>query len=68
MSNEIQPTQRRRKRIDPRAVLGILAGLYTVSPVDAIPDVIPVLGQADDATVILFAVVIILFLSVMGGE
>lgn len=67
MSNEIQRPQRRR-RIDPRTILGILAGLYTVSPVDALPDFIPVLGQADDVTVIVFAIAIILFLSVMGGE
>jgi len=36
--------------------VGILALIYLLSPVDAIPDVIPVAGFADDATVIAAAV------------
>ena len=52
--NEI--TTQKRRRIDPKMVVGILAGLYTVSPVDLIPDLIPVLGAADDGMVILLAV------------
>ena len=38
----------------PRAVRWWLAGLivYLISPIDLVPDVIPVLGQADDAIVV----------------
>lgn len=68
MSNEIQPTKHSRKRIDPRVIMGALTALYAASPVDAIPDAIPVLGQADDASVILFCILIILFLTLQGGN
>lgn len=34
--------------------LGLLAALYVLSPVDAIPDVIPVVGWSDDSAVILW--------------
>jgi len=42
----------------PLWVKGILAGalVYFISPVDAIPDVIPVLGFTDDATVLTGAI------------
>lgn len=34
----------------------IIAGaLYTISPIDLIPDIVPVLGQSDDIVVILIA-------------
>lgn len=38
----------------------VIGALYTLSPIDAIPDFIPVAGQADDAGVI------IAMLAVMG--
>lgn len=70
MSNNLQPMRPRRRGIDARALLGILASLYTVSPIDAIPDVIPVAGQADDAIVIALAVIAILAMTLFsqGGE
>ncbi|WP_372746468.1 DUF1232 domain-containing protein [Lutibacter sp.] len=47
---------------DPNAAWGskaiaIGALLYTISPIDAIPDIIPIIGLSDDAAVILAAVV-----------
>jgi uncharacterized membrane protein YkvA (DUF1232 family) len=34
----------------------LLAALYVLSPIDAIPDVIPVLGWTDDSAVVLWFV------------
>lgn len=38
-------------RVGMFAVL-LLSGIYTLSPIDAIPDIIPAAGQADDAAVL----------------
>lgn len=35
-----------------RKLLGLAAGLYVLSPIDAIPDVVPLLGWLDDIGVI----------------
>lgn len=37
-------------------LLALLLGLYVISPVDLIPDAIPVLGWLDDATLLGFGV------------
>lgn len=63
--NEIQ---RRKRRINPKMIVATLAGLYTVSPVDAIPDFIPVAGQLDDGMVILLAVLAVCAMMLMGGS
>lgn len=38
-----------------KLVLG-MAGAYVVSPIDIIPDVIPVVGWADDVLILMFAI------------
>lgn len=37
-------------------ILSILAVIYLVSPLDILPDILPVIGQLDDIVVILMAV------------
>ncbi|MFZ4663571.1 MAG: YkvA family protein [Caldilineaceae bacterium] len=66
MSNQIQPTNNPRRGIDPRVIAAIIAGLYTVSPIDVVPDIIPVLGQMDDAGVIALAVIAMLVMTLAG--
>lgn len=44
-----------------KAVIWVVVG-YLVSPLDLIPDVIPVLGQLDDVAVIIGAVALLLWL------
>jgi uncharacterized membrane protein YkvA (DUF1232 family) len=47
----------RDPRVPRRAKITLgLAAAYTVSPIDLIPEVIPVLGWADDVLVIMFAI------------
>lgn len=68
MSNHIQSTNNNGRRgLDPRAIVAVLAGLYGLSPIDTMPDFIPVLGQLDDAGVILLAVVVMLLMSMAGA-
>lgn len=57
-----------RRRMNPQTIVGLLAGMYGLSPVDAVPDVVPVLGQADDVIVVVLALVLILVMTVMEGN
>ncbi len=58
-TNVIQPTAKRRS-ISPfwLWLILILAFLYLISPIDFIPDVLPVLGWIDDVVVALSAILI----------
>ena len=50
-------------------IIGLLAGLYGINPIDVLPDFIPVVGQMDDVGIILLAVVAMLVLSMgRGGD
>jgi uncharacterized membrane protein YkvA (DUF1232 family) len=67
MSNQIQPNNNNQRRgIDPRMIAAIIAGLYTISPIDAMPDFVPILGQMDDAGVIALAVIAMLVMTLAG--
>lgn len=47
----------RDPRVPRRAKLSLaLAGAYILSPIDVIPEMIPVLGMADDLIILMFAV------------
>lgn len=47
-----------------QTIIGILAGLYGASPIDAMPDFVPVIGYGDDAIVIVIAVLLIIAVTV----
>lgn len=47
-------------------ILAVLAAIYVVSPVDFIPDLIPILGQVDDAGAVLSAITSLLNKTVLG--
>ncbi len=49
-----------------RVLLSLLGGAYVLSPIDIIPDIIPVLGLADDAAV--FLLLIYLWISWMRDD
>ncbi|MCB1143603.1 MAG: DUF1232 domain-containing protein [Leptospiraceae bacterium] len=53
MEKEIVTKQKGNKKWITAIVLFILALIYGVSPIDLIPDVIPVLGWSDDVTLLL---------------
>ncbi len=42
------------------AIVAILTAIYGISPIDAVPDLVPLLGQLDDVGVILFAIALII--------
>lgn len=46
----------------------LIAGIYTVSPIDGIPDIVPVAGQADDIVVIAAAILYIIYISRKNKE
>lgn len=58
----------KRSGANPQMIVGILAALYGLSPIDAIPDFIPIAGQMDDAFVIIMALLLILVMSLSGGS
>lgn len=45
-----------------------IAGTYAISPVDCVPDVIPVAGQADDIIVIIIAILYIIYVARKNKE
>ena len=47
--------------------LPILTALYVISPIDLVPDVLPVFGQLDDLTIILVAIEMFLRLCPAGA-
>lgn len=56
-----QPTRRGGANL--QTIIGLLAGAYGVSPIDVVPDFIPVVGAADDIAVILLALVAMLLIT-----
>lgn len=57
-----------KRHVDPRMIVAVLAGLYGLSPIDGIPDFLPVIGQLDDVGVIVIALIAVLFLSLVGEQ
>lgn len=46
----------------------LVAEIYTISPIDVIPDVVPVAGQTDDVLVITVAIIYIIYISRQSKE
>lgn len=57
----------RQSKMSPQMIVGLLAGLYGLSPIDVIPDFIPLIGWADDGGVIVLALVLMLVMTLMQG-
>ena len=51
----------RRVSVWPKALL-VLGGLYVLSPVDFIPDVIPFVGEVDDLLIVILACRLFIYL------
>ena len=41
-------------------VVPVLAALYVISPLDVVPDVLPIIGEIDDLTLVVIALVVFL--------
>lgn len=55
----VPPQEPRVRKMPPSGIWPLILGLlYGVSPLDLIPDVIPLLGLADDAAVIVTAILL----------
>jgi uncharacterized membrane protein YkvA (DUF1232 family) len=65
----MQNTPVRRSGMNPQMIIGALAAIYGISPIDVIPDFIPIAGQMDDVMVIIGAIVLMLLITMMqqGG-
>ncbi|NEX60425.1 YkvA family protein [Noviherbaspirillum galbum] len=48
-------------------LLALLLGLYVLSPIDLVPDTIPILGWIDDVTLIAFGIPALLKLAPAGA-
>ena len=46
----------------------LIAGIYAVSPVDCVADIVPVAGQSDDIIVIIVAILYIIYISRKNKE
>lgn len=56
-----------KQRMSPQMIIGLIAGLYGISPIDVIPDFIPLVGWADDGGVIVLALALMLVVTVLGA-
>ncbi len=59
--NSNQPA--RAGGVNLQTIIGILAGAYGFSPIDAMPDFIPLVGYGDDAAVIVLALVLMIVIT-----
>ena len=59
-----EPISKPVRRMSPRMIIAAIAGLYTVSPIDLVPDV-PIIGWGDDAAVIAVGLALILAITVV---
>lgn len=59
--NSNQPV--RSSGINLQTLIGILAGAYGFSPIDAVPDFIPLVGYGDDVLVVVVALLLMLLVT-----
>lgn len=61
MSNK---NTRKAACINLQTIIAVIAGGYGFSPIDFLPDFLPIIGLADDTTIIVLALVLMIIITI----